>query len=134
MNRQLGPIWKFVRFNSKYYECKVEDAINIRLDRFLENFISKTEQKVIPYAHLQKLIRKKEVAVNGKRVKDPSTKLELNDEIKVAKFLFNAGKIVKEKRKQLELTEDQIKEIRSWVLFMNEEVIVLNKPPGIAVF
>jgi 23S rRNA pseudouridine955/2504/2580 synthase len=73
------------------------------------------------------------VSVNGKKVKDPNTRLSLNDDVKFAKFLMQLNSPIKETRKQLNLTEEQIKEVRSWVLYMNDEVIVINKPPGLAV-
>ncbi|EFC39906.1 predicted protein [Naegleria gruberi] len=39
----------------------------------------------------------------------------------------NGGKM------KLELTQEQIEEIRSWILFKNDEIIALNKPYGICV-
>lgn len=117
---------------SKFFEFKVKEAFPTRIDRVIQQHFENVEKKHISFAHLQKLFRQKEISLNGKRIKDPSTYVKDTDEIKIPKFLLNLNQ-TREKRKQLNLTENQVKEIRSWIIYMNEEVIVLNKPPGIAV-
>src|SRR5690348_5164592 len=62
----------------KHYRFTVTDEMSIRLDKFISQTFSKAEQKFVSLTHIQKLIRQKEIAVNGKRVKDPSLRVNLN--------------------------------------------------------
>jgi len=48
-------------------------------------------------------------------------------------FLGNLVYRKKDGKMKLELTEEQINQVRSWVLFKNDEIIALNKPYGICV-
>ncbi len=93
---------------------------NQRVDKFLMKYLPRA-----PKSFIYKLIRKKDVKVNGKKV-EGSYILQLDDEVRIFlyedKFLEFASQ--KEIR-QLPITFD--------VLFEDENILVVNKPAGLLV-
>nr|CAG4709494.1 unnamed protein product [Naegleria fowleri] len=61
--------------------------------------------------------------------------MEKDEEMDSISSLLLGEPIYKKQGRQfkLQLTEEQIEEIRSWILFKNDEIIAINKPYGICV-
>lgn len=111
---------------------KSTDA-GIRLDRWLKaNFPS------LPHGLMQKLLRNGQIRVNGGRVK-PDTRLDTGDEVKVRRLADFAEAEVRghEERPSLKaplgVSKADRNFIESLILYEDEEILVLNKPYGIAV-
>ncbi|WP_088345099.1 MULTISPECIES: RluA family pseudouridine synthase [Rhodomicrobium] len=111
---------------------KSADA-GIRVDRWLKaNFPS------LPHGLMQKLLRNGQIRVNGGRVK-PDTRLDTGDEVKVRRLADFADAEVRghEERPSLKaplgVSKADRNFIESLILFEDDELLVLNKPYGIAV-
>ncbi|MFV0625825.1 MAG: RluA family pseudouridine synthase [Alphaproteobacteria bacterium] len=81
----------------------------------------------LPMSRLQKLLRTKQIKVDGKRA-EVSTKLEAGQEVRVPPITVadveDRFKIISQKDRDF---------IQSLVIYKDDEIIVLNKPSGIAV-
>lgn len=94
-----------------------------RLDRWLKKYVPD-----MPYILAQKLLRKGQIRVDGKRAKT-DTRLEGGQKVKIPPF--NAapeGKVEYKKR----LSVEDAAFIQSLVIYDDGDVIALNKPHGIA--
>ncbi|MDH5388137.1 MAG: RluA family pseudouridine synthase [Gammaproteobacteria bacterium] len=98
------------------------DANNVgqRIDNFLM-----TQLKGVPRSHIYQLLRSGQVRVNSGR-KKPLYKLKLDDNVRIPPARINSGD-------EVVIPESVIKLIESSVLFENDDLMVLNKPSGIAV-
>ncbi len=81
---------------------------------------------------LEKLCRTGQVRVDGKRVKT-SFRVEKGQVVRVPPIAPRDGKTAPKQKAPVKLTAKQIAEVQSWVLHKDDDVIVLNKPAGIAV-
>jgi 23S rRNA pseudouridine955/2504/2580 synthase len=118
--------------NDKFLKINFNEEFPMRID----NFLSKHFENKFSFSFLQKLIRKKEIRVNNEKIKESNFRLNQRDEVLIPKFLLEKSVEIKPTEKQKQkviLTEEQIKTIQSWVLYMNDEIIVINKPSGISV-
>lgn len=100
----------------------------LRLDRwFRERYPG------FAFGQIQKMMRKGEIRLNGKRVKG-NERLKGGDQVRVppAAQHHKDAPNGPRKPKALRLTDDQIKEVRGWILWQNADAIVLNKPAGLA--
>ena len=95
----------------------------MRLDRWLHRRFP-----ALPNAHLMKIVRKGEVRVSGKRA-DVSTRLEQGQAVRVPP-LHLAGPETPAIRRA---NPEDADAIRAMTLFEDRDVIVLNKPYGLAV-
>jgi 23S rRNA pseudouridine955/2504/2580 synthase len=109
--------------NSVQFKIVTSDEAGMRLDRWFRVHFPDITQ-----GRLQKWLRKGEVRVNKKR-KEANYRLESEDEIRIPPFSEQPKAPIDKKP----LTENKIKEIQSWVLYKDENIIVLNKPAGLAV-
>ena len=105
------------------YSIKIsQDDNDRRLDRILRGLF-----KNVTLGEIMKAIRKGEIRVNSKRVREPGTKIFAGDELIVSWPLEN---------NEAE-NEQKIFTHKSWgkikVLFQGENVLILNKPAGILV-
>ena len=100
-----------------------EDFFGARLDRWISHFFSK-----ISHNNLEKLLRKGIIRVNGKKVK--------------SNFRLNEGDILTLPDFLDELTTSSINNaripgaanfIKKITIFQNNEILILNKPSGLAV-
>ncbi len=91
-----------------------------RLDRFLRKKLSE-----VPLSAIYKFLRKGKVYVNGKRVRDPSFELDIGDIVEI-KYV-NLEKFRRAERQSLEPQPMKLD-----IIFENDEYLVLNKPPNIA--
>lgn len=99
-----------------------EQDVPCRLDRFLKRFYPKLTQ-----GWLQKAIRTKQIRVNGARTQ-ASAHLSVGDEIRIPPIHDDKTEI-----KEKILSDKDVAYIQSLVIYKDEDVIVLNKPEGLAV-
>ena len=90
----------------------------------LDNFLS-ARLKGLPRSAVYRMIRTGQVRINGGRCK-PSTRLCQGDEVRIPPArIREQGKVV--------VSEQVCSQIRDAVLFKNSDLLVLNKPSGMAV-
>lgn len=105
----------------KIIKIKPEDD-GIRLNRWFLR-----EYPALSLSRLQKLLRTKQIKVDGKRA-ETSTRLGVGQEIRLPP-LDNEKAVVKENI----LSSRDIEFITSMVIYRDDNIIVLNKPSGLAV-
>ena len=98
-----------------------EDEAGMRLDRWFKRRFPQ-----LPLSHLNKIVRKGEVRVAGKRA-ETSTRLEAGQSVRVPPL--DLAPPARPRRP----SEDDAAAIRAMVLYEDKGVIVLNKPYGLAV-
>lgn len=92
-----------------------------RVDNFLMRVL-----KGVPRSHVYRVIRRGEVRVNKKRCK-PETRLEIGDLVRVPPFIgADQAQIPRPSPGLAQLLRDS-------VLFEDEQLLIINKPAGIAV-
>ena len=102
-------------------KIKPEDD-GIRLNRwFLREYPS------LSLSRLQKLLRTKQIKVDGKKA-ETSTRLTAGQELRLPP-LDNEKAVVNDKK----LSTKDVEYIKSMVIFKDKNIIVLNKPSGLAV-
>ena len=124
MARPVKPISEPVPpqfFNVQKAEVSPDEA-GMRIDRFLEVRFPK-----LAYARIQRLIRKGELRVDGKRVK-PNDRLEAGQVVRIPPLKLEAEKPAGSEREAM--ARKTLKEI---TLFEDDDVLVLDKPMGLAV-
>jgi 23S rRNA pseudouridine955/2504/2580 synthase len=99
-----------------------EDEAGMRLDRWFRR-----RYPDLPQTHLNKIVRKGEVRVDGKRV-EISTRLEIGQAVRVPPLLM---KQAKDRSPTPDPADAQT--LRDMFLFEDRDVIVLDKPFGLAV-
>jgi 23S rRNA pseudouridine955/2504/2580 synthase len=99
-----------------------EDEAGMRLDRWFRRKFPD-----LPQSYLMKIVRKGEVRVSGKRA-DVSTRLELGQSVRVPPL-----KLPPAKGAVRRASPEDADAIRAVTLFEDRDVIVLNKPYGLAV-
>lgn len=98
---------------------------DIRLDRWF-----KRHYPELSYGRLEKLLRKGQVRLDGKRAKSKD-RIVAGQVVRVPPFGDDGGIRPIEKKEEALLSEHEIEEVRSWVLYRDEDVIVINKPAGL---
>lgn len=100
------------------------DEDNMRVDRFLEHRFPG-----LSFSHIQRIVRKGELRINGKRA-DSKDRLEEGQSVRIPPLKLDAPKVVG----QLSDAETKARdELQSMILFEDPDVMVLNKPAGLAV-
>jgi len=102
------------------------DDDDIRLDRWF-----KRHYPELSYGRLEKLLRKGQIRLDGKRVKS-NQRIGKGQVVRVPPFGDTSGLHQIEPKKEAHLSERDIEEVRSWVLYKDEDAIVINKPAGLA--
>ncbi|OPZ77290.1 MAG: Ribosomal large subunit pseudouridine synthase C [Alphaproteobacteria bacterium ADurb.Bin438] len=97
-----------------------QDDDGIRLDKYFHRHFPN-----LPKSRLYKLIREKNIKVDGKKA-EINQRLELGQEIRIPPIEQGTN----EPRK---LNAKDLKFVRSLVLYQNDDIIVINKPHGLAV-
>ncbi len=100
-----------------------DDEAGMRLDRWF-----KRRYPALPLSHLNKIVRKGEIRVEGKRV-EISTRLEAGQKVRVPPLDLPAPKAAGE-APVVNPADAQL--LRSLILFEDRDVLVLNKPWGLA--
>lgn len=98
------------------------DQAGQRIDNFLITFL-----KGVPKSKIYRILRKGEVRVNKKRVK-PVYKIQSGDEIRVPPV-----RIAETTDKPVNVQLNKVKQLESQIIYESDNVIVINKPSGIAV-
>src|ERR1700682_1311156 len=101
------------------------DENGMRVDRFLE-----ARFPGLSFSHIQRIVRKGELRVNGKRA-DSKDRLEEGQSVRIPPLKLDApkaapGSLPEPAQKTLQALKDMI-------LFEDADVMVLNKPQGLAV-
>jgi 23S rRNA pseudouridine955/2504/2580 synthase len=99
-----------------------QDEAGIRLDRWFRRHFP-----ALTHGQLQKLLRTGQIRVDGKRT-EASCRLEAGQNIHIPPQATLPPKAQAEKQKSREASR-----IRKLILFEDDDVIVLNKPAGLAV-
>jgi 23S rRNA pseudouridine955/2504/2580 synthase len=100
------------------------DENNMRVDRFLEHRFPG-----LSFSHIQRIVRKGELRINGKRA-DSKDRLEEGQSVRIPPLKLDAPKAGGELSEAATKTLD---ELRKMILFEDADVMVLNKPAGLAV-
>jgi len=98
------------------------DEVGMRVDRFLER-----QFPGLSFAHIQRVVRKGELRVDGKRV-DGKDRLVLGATVRIPPLRLEAPPRVAD-----EAREEDRRFLQSIVLFEDDDVMVLNKPMGLSV-
>jgi 23S rRNA pseudouridine955/2504/2580 synthase len=102
----------------------VADEAGMRVDRFLE-----ARFPGLAFSHIQRIIRKGELRVNGKRAQ-PKQRLEAGQAVRIPPLRLEQPRPPGGDAKVRDQTRDFLKSI---TLFEDADVLVLNKPMGLAV-
>ncbi len=100
------------------------DASEQRLDRWLKRQIPALSQIII-----EKMCRKGELRIDSCRAR-PSTRLKLGQVVRIPPLSETKKKAPK---KSIYLAAKQVELIKSTVIFKDDDIIVINKPSGLAV-
>jgi 23S rRNA pseudouridine955/2504/2580 synthase len=100
-----------------------EDEAGMRLDRWLHRRFPD-----VANSHLMRIVRKGEVRVSGKRA-DVSTRLASGENVRVPPLRIAARQSATVRR----ANPNDLEAIRAMTLFEDRDVLVLNKPYGLAV-
>jgi 23S rRNA pseudouridine955/2504/2580 synthase len=100
------------------------DESGMRVDRFFE-----ARFPGLSFSHIQRVIRKGEVRVNGKRT-EPKNRLEAGQTVRIPPLRIDAPKPRTPGDEADEKTRDFLKSI---TLYEDDDVLVFNKPMGLAV-
>jgi 23S rRNA pseudouridine955/2504/2580 synthase len=103
-----------------------QEEAGIRLDRCLRLWIPQLPQSLI-----EKAARKGHLKVEGVKAK-PSLRVETGQSISFPKSFLTLENEVLQKQPLL-LTKAEKKWLNDLILYQNEDIVVLNKPAGIAV-
>ena len=105
------------------YETVTESEKDIRLDRWF-----KRHYPTLSHVLLEKLIRKKNVRLNGKKT-TANARLQPGDEIRIPPLDVSP----KSQSEQKHFSKADIALVKGMVLYKDDDMIVLNKPAGLAV-
>src|SRR5581483_6455287 len=100
------------------------DENNMRVDRFLE-----ARFPGLSFSHIQRIVRKGELRVNGKRA-DSKDRLIEGQSVRIPPWKLEAPRVAGALSEAAAKTLATLKEM---TLYEDEDVLVLNKPAGLAV-
>jgi 23S rRNA pseudouridine955/2504/2580 synthase len=100
------------------------DENNMRVDRFLE-----ARFPGLSFSHIQRIVRKGELRVNGKRA-DSKDRLEEGQSVRIPPLKLDAPTVATQLSDAQQKTLDALK---AMTLYEDDDVLVLNKPAGLAV-
>jgi 23S rRNA pseudouridine955/2504/2580 synthase len=101
-----------------------EDEAGMRIDRFLQSRFPQ-----VPNSYIQRIARKGELKVDGKKV-DPKDRLEPGQSMRVPPLKFDPVEV---RPRNVRPGDDTLEFLRSITLYEDADVMVLNKPAGLAV-
>ena len=115
-----------------YKKYTIDDNFaNIRITRWLKKICDNA-----PFSLIAKLLRKKTIKVNGKKVNDAYI-LSAGDEVILPRSLFvstdtststSADSDIKSKGKPLNFSKEDIRNFASWIIYEDKNIIAVNKP------
>src|SRR5215469_3293642 len=100
------------------------DEDNMRVDRFLE-----ARFPTLSFSHIQRIVRKGELRVNGKRA-DSKDRLQTGQSVRIPPLRLDAPKLT---ASLSEAEKKTLAALKDMTLFQDDDVLVLNKPAGLAV-
>ena len=100
------------------------DEGGMRVDRFLEARFPR-----LSFSHIQRIIRKGELRVNGKRAR-PKDRLAAGEVVRIPPLRLDIPRPLSPQRQEDDKTRALLK---SMTLYEDADVLVLNKPAGLAV-
>ncbi len=100
------------------------DEAGMRVDRFFE-----ARFPGLSFSHIQRIVRKGEVRVNGRRI-EPKDRLEAGQTVRIPPLKLDQPRPRTGAAAEAEKTRDFL---RSITLYEDDDVLVLNKPMGLAV-
>lgn len=115
--QQIGLV---IKMSEVYYNTINMGEEGQRLDNYLIRIL-----KGVPKSHIYRIIRSGEVRVNKKRAQ-VSTRLSCNDRVRIPPVRVSA-------EKETHVGKSFEKELKDCVIFESKELLVVNKPTGIAV-
>src|SRR6476620_4833986 len=98
---------------------------NMRVDRFLE-----ARFPGLSFSHIQRIVRKGELRVNGKRA-DSKDRLEEGQSVRIPPLKLEAPKAAPGSLSEAATRTLQV--LKEMILYEDADVMVLNKPAGLAV-
>lgn len=100
----------------------------IKLDKFLADKYS------VSFSLVRKMARKGQIRLNSARVKGNEL-LKIGDVVKVPGLFFHVQEEVAEAApiKKAIFTAKQIKDAKNWIIYEDDDVMIINKPAGITV-
>jgi 23S rRNA pseudouridine955/2504/2580 synthase len=101
------------------------DENNMRVDRFLE-----ARFPGLSFSHIQRIVRKGELRVNGKRA-DSKDRLEEGQSVRIPPLKLDAPKAAPGSLS--EAATRTLSALKDMILYEDADVMVLNKPAGLAV-
>lgn len=101
------------------------DENNMRVDRFLE-----ARFPGLSFSHIQRIVRKGELRVNGKRA-DSKDRLEEGQSVRIPPLKLDAPKPAPGSLS--EAAQKTLQALKEMTLYEDADVLVLNKPAGLAV-
>jgi len=103
-----------------------EDEAGMRLDRWFKRRVPE-----LSLSHLNKIVRTGQVRVDGARVKT-ATRLEAGQSVRVPPLQLDESAAPK-KPAIVKASPEDLRAIKQMILFEDKDVMVLNKPYGLAV-
>jgi 23S rRNA pseudouridine955/2504/2580 synthase len=100
------------------------DEADMRVDRFL---VARFPQ--LAFTHIQRIVRKGELRIDGRRAK-PNERLEAGQKVRVPPLKLDQPRPV---ARSAAKDQDDREFLRSITLYEDKDVLVLNKPMGLAV-
>jgi 23S rRNA pseudouridine955/2504/2580 synthase len=110
--------------NDKHSKVRLVRVDTDRQGQRLDNFLS-TLLKGVPKAAIYRMIRTGQVRINGGRAK-PAARLEEGDEVRVPPARTR-------EQQQATVSEDVRRQVRAAILYEDADLLVVNKPAGMAV-
>jgi 23S rRNA pseudouridine955/2504/2580 synthase len=101
-----------------------DDENNMRIDRFLE-----ARFPGLSFSHIQRIVRKGELRVNGKRA-DSKDRLEAGQNVRIPPLRLDTPKVA---GVLSDAEEKTVAALKAMTLYEDDDVLVLNKPAGLAV-
>ncbi|TYO67861.1 RluA family pseudouridine synthase [Bradyrhizobium hipponense] len=101
------------------------DENNMRVDRFLE-----ARFPGLSFSHIQRVVRKGELRVDGKRV-DSKDRLEEGQSVRIPPLKLDAPKAAAGSLS--EAAQKTLQALKEMTIYEDDDVLVLNKPAGLAV-
>lgn len=101
------------------------DDDGTRLDRWFKRHFPG-----LSFGQLQKIMRKGEVRLDGKRVKGKE-RVSTGQTVRVPPLGADAGAPRKPGPKTPRLSDEDVAEVKSWIVYRDEAVIAINKPAGL---
>jgi 23S rRNA pseudouridine955/2504/2580 synthase len=101
---------------------------NTRLDRWCQRILGSAPNSVY-----QKALRNGRIRLNGKK-SEGNVRVFEGDIVEIRGDVTNPDKAQAPREKQaMTLTLDMAQEVQSWVLYKDKDILVINKPGGLAV-